>query len=126
MTAILEGPGELWLMLPIHLVSEANMREHHMAKHRRNVAQQDAVAKLARLKIRRAKITLPCAVTIFRIAPKDLDDDNRTGAGKHVRDALAKLLGVNDGDKRVTWTVEHRRGKVREYACAVRLTWTPA
>jgi hypothetical protein len=32
-----------------------------------------------------------------------LDDDNLVGSLKPIRDAVAKWLGVDDGDKRVRW-----------------------
>ena len=66
----------------------------------------------------------PLKVTITRIAPGKLDDDNLTGSAKHVRDGIADALGIDDGDPRITWVVEqakftgaHRGG----YSCAVRI-----
>lgn len=33
-----------------------------------------------------------------------LDDDNLQGACKSLRDSIAETLGIDDGDKRISWT----------------------
>lgn len=123
MTATLEGPDIMWFKLPLRLVSEKNQREHWAKKAKRVKAHRNAVALLLGSRLR--VVTLPCAVTITRIAPRALDDDNATRSASAVRDEVARLLGVDDRDERVTWRpVEQRRGKVREYACAIRIEWS--
>jgi hypothetical protein len=49
-------------------------------------------------------------VTITRIGPRQLDSDNAVGSAKHVRDQVAACLGLDDGDKRLTWNVEQAKG----------------
>jgi hypothetical protein len=66
---------------------------------------------------------LPCVVTLTRIAPRALDDDNLRGALKATRDEVAAWLLVDDRDPRVTWTYAERRGAVREYAVEVSVAW---
>jgi hypothetical protein len=107
------------ITIPIRTVSEANQREHWSKRHRRNKAQQYAT--------RHALLTTSCLVipdhpwhiTLTRIAPRRLDSDNLAGSFKHVQDAVAKWLGVDDGSDRVRWTYEQRRGKPNQYAVEV-------
>lgn len=58
-------------------------------------------------------------VTIYRIAPRELDDDNLRGAAKAVRDSVAECLGIDDRDPRCTWNYGQIRGKVKEYAVRI-------
>lgn len=92
--------------IPIKTVSEANQREHHMAKHRRKKQQQTATIICMRQVFR--PMRLPLVVSMTRICPTSkprfLDDDNLAGSFKHCRDAIAMELGINDGDtKRITF-----------------------
>ena len=101
--------------LPIKLVSMANARMHHFAK-----------ARIARDQRGMAKVfcpqfDVPCIVTITRIGPKKLDDDNLAISAKHVRDGIAAKIGVDDGDERYTWRYEQRKGKPKQYAVHVKL-----
>lgn len=64
---------------------------------------------------------LPCTVRLTRIAPRQLDGDNNQGSLKGVRDAIAKLIGVDDADPRVTWCYDQERGKPRKYAVRVEI-----
>jgi hypothetical protein len=106
--------------VPVRLVSEANasQREHWSHKHRRTKAVRGAVQ--AALMVHRAP-PLPLDVTITRIAPRGLDDDNNVRACKAVRDQVAAWLGVDDRDPRVTWRYGQERGKPRTYG--VKITW---
>jgi hypothetical protein len=49
-------------------------------------------------------------VTITRVSPGRLDDDGATASAKHVRDAVATWLGVDDADHRVRFVVEQAKG----------------
>ena len=49
-------------------------------------------------------------VTITRIGPRKLDDDNLSGACKYVRDEIARMVGVDDGSDRYTWVYKQRTG----------------
>ncbi len=129
--------------LPLRLVSEANSHTHWRIRQRRAASQHAAVGMalwleiVARLqrggaereaarfamgdpRIMRDMFRATSLVTtITRIAPCKLDSDNAVGAAKHVRDAVAKVLGVDDRDERVEWRVEQRKGGVREYAVRI-------
>ena len=125
--------------LPLHLVSEANAHEHWRVRQRRAKAQRAAVSLSMSAEIRArtsggllygAKLLqhprelLPCVVTITRIAPRSLDDDNLVGSAKHVRDGVADALGIDDRSPLVQWRYAQRRGKPREFA--VEITLEPA
>lgn len=48
---------------------------------------------------------LPVVVTLIRMSPRPLDDDNNVASFKSVRDEVALWLGVDDGPRetRVRW-----------------------
>lgn len=97
--------GTLAITIPIRTVSEMNTREHWAKRRTRKVSQQAAVIACCRLALR--GVALPCEVTFVRIRPprgKVMDPDNYASSWKHTQDAVAKLLGVDDGDAaRVSW-----------------------
>ena len=99
--------------MPIRLVSLANVREHW--------AKRASRAKLQRshVKFFCPQFDLPCVVTITRVAPRKLDDDNLVSSAKNLRDGIADKLGIDDRDERVAWRYEQRKGKPREYAVDV-------
>lgn len=105
--------------VPVRLVSEANMREHWATKHRRKKQQQSMV----KLVFVSHKVPQPpVVVAMTRIGARKLDPDNLAGSMKHVQDAVADILGVDDGDEaRVRWVYQQRIGKRGEYAVEIEL-----
>lgn len=104
--------------IPIRLVSEANMREHWATKHRRKKAQQGAV-KLV-FATYKMPPKPPVIVALTRIGARKLDPDNLAGSMKHVQDAVADILGVDDGDEtKVRWIYQQRIGKRGKYAVEI-------
>lgn len=103
--------------LPLRIESVANKREHWSARARRTKAH-----RLAALAV--PTHPLPCIVTLTRVGPRKLDDDNLASGFKALRDGIADRLGVDDGDSRVTWRYAQVRGKAKEYAA--RVTIEPA
>lgn len=98
----------------LRLVSEANAREHWSSRDRRRAWQQDLLDGALRGV---QPPPLPVRVTIVRVGPRRLDADNAQGSGKHLRDAVARWCGVDDGDVgRFTCRVEQERG---DYAVRV-------
>lgn len=94
------------------LPSVANLREHwskrsRRAKHHRLVGLAAGRQLSARLDGHHDVV----AVTITRIAPRALDDDNLASACKALRDGIADALGVRDNDPRVAWRYAQERGK---------------
>lgn len=54
---------------------------------------------------------VPVVVTITRIGPRKLDDDNLASACKYVRDAIASKIGIDDGSDEYTWVYKQCTGK---------------
>ena len=55
----------------------------------------------------------PLLVTITRVGPRRLDDDNLASACKYVRDQIAAAVGVDDGSPLYTWRYEQEKGRYR-------------
>jgi hypothetical protein len=53
---------------------------------------------------------LPLLVTITRIGPRRLDDDNLASSCKYVRDQIAAAVGVDDGSDQYTWQYQQKIG----------------
>ena len=53
-------------------------------------------------------------VSLVSLRKRILDDDNDVGAKKHLRDAIAASLGLDDGDKRFTWQYSQQPTTGRE------------
>jgi hypothetical protein len=101
--------------LPLRLVSVANVREHWAAKAKRAKAHRNAAIAVPR-------VDLPVLVTITRLGPRTLDDDNLAGSAKALRDGIAARLNVDDGDTaRIRF--QYRQEKSKGYA--VRVTLEP-
>lgn len=98
--------------LPLRLVPAVNSREHW-----RKVAARAQVQKLTTTAIGRASLARgpalapPYRVTIVRIGPRRMDSDNAVGSAKAVRDSIARMLGVDDGDEaRITFDYGRKIG----------------
>lgn len=103
-------------------VSELNESEHWIKRHKRTRVQQQATAAaLADSGFDPEALLQPGrVVTLIRIARGVLDEgDNLASSLKHVRDAVARWFGVDDGPKgpfKWAYAQEHTRsplGKVR-------------
>ncbi len=106
------------VIVPIRILSEANGREHWRAKAKRTGRHRGwAHTSL----IGQPKPAPPLVITLTRIAPRTLDDDNLASGFKAARDGVADWLGIDDGDKRLTWCYEQRRGERNEYCAEVRI-----
>ena len=103
--------------LPIRTVSTLNEREH-WRKRAARAAEHRALARMLCTGPVRG-LPLPLQVTLTRVAPRALDDDNAQGALKSVRDGIADALGVDDRSPQVTWAYRQRRGAVREYGVEI-------
>jgi hypothetical protein len=108
---VVELPG-------LRLVNPLNNRQGWRAVSVRGRREKAAVAAALR---GRKPPALPVVVTITRVSPGRLDDDGATASAKHVRDAVAGWLGVDDGDRmRVLFVVDQAKG-----AAAVRIAVGP-
>ena len=139
------------IVVPIKLESEANPRRHgHWAQKSARVRGQRQAVTAAFIDagahvevhalvtpkktrwVSRWKGTPACSVppfavvvTITRVAPRALDDDNLARSAKAVRDQVAELLGVDDRDPRVTWRYAQERGAPNAYACSIAIEARP-
>lgn len=106
------------VLVPVRIESEANRREHW-----RTVAARKALHRtMGRCGLGEAgakRPQTPCTITLTRIGPRTLDDDNLASGFKAFRDGVADWLGIDDGDKRLTWRYAQRKGKPKEYAAEV-------
>jgi len=94
--------------IPVHTVSEANIKEHWVLKSRRAKTQRN----IAYLLTRNAGFTgFPNTITLTRCASRRLDTDNLARSMKAIRDGIADALGVNDGDMRIDWRYGHEKAK---------------
>lgn len=105
------------ISVPIKLQSTANLREHWAAKHRRTAPQQKAAALLSKSLVRQLRPAL--TVTLTRVSPRELDDDNLRGALKAVRDGVASALRLDDRCPLVAWAYAQRRGAPHENAVEI-------
>ena len=103
-------------------ISTLNAREHWAARSKRHKSQRQAIA-LALHNVERP--ALPCCVTLRRVAPRGItDDDNLVSSMKAIRDAVAEWHGTDDGDPGWTWLVEQRKGEPKQYAVEIELNGT--
>lgn len=104
------------IVLPgLKTVSLTNQREHWRSRHSRSKTQRRAVAAawLANAEARSWNVEhlpTPIVVTLVRVSPRELDDDNLRGALKSVRDQVAACFYVDDRDKRFIWLYEQKKG----------------
>lgn len=112
--------------IPMKLPSASNMREHWAAKHRRVKAQREATRLVLKTKPIRwvsdasGRVAYApmlahwsvarLAITLTRVSPRKLDDDNLRGAFKACRDEVAAHFGVDDADPRIVWRYAQERG----------------
>lgn len=113
---------ELTFDAPIRTVSEANGREHWGSRSRRRIAQQQEVDVMLLNALRGRKVQLPCLVKLTRVGPKAMDSDNLTSAFKGIRDAIARRLGIDDGDPRIKFEYDQTAIGRREYNIIVSIT----
>lgn len=114
------------ITLGMILVSEANARGHWGPRAKRAAAQR-GIAKLdvggaIDPALRKGLTEGGLAITLTRVAPCELDDDNLRGACKALRDGVADALGLaSDRDKRVTWLYEQAKDEPRTYGARVKI-----
>ena len=85
--------------LPVTIVSEPNRREHWAVRHRRHQLHR----RWAYL-IPKVQLEPPLKIHLERIGGRRMDDDNLVAGFKSLRDGIADRLGIDDGDRRVTWS----------------------
>ena len=101
--------------MPLRLQSKLNQRQCWQARSRTAKAEREAGYLLTP----RSGWSLPCIITLTRIAPRAWDCDAVPGGFKSVRDGIADRLGVKDNDSRIVWRYRQERGKPKQYAVVV-------
>lgn len=113
---------QLDFMAPIKTVSEANGREHWAVKNARKLNQQTAVMVWMGNALKGRQIALPCVVKITRIGPRKLDSDNLLSSMKGIRDEIARILKVDDGDEsKVRFDYDQMPVGIRDYGVKVKI-----
>jgi hypothetical protein len=107
-------------VIPIRVVSEANTRGGWQAVDTRKCQQQRIVFDV--IGTHGMRTPAPVVVWLTRVGVMRMDDDNLRGAFKHVRDEIARWLGVDDGSDAITWEYEQRKGKSAVVVDVVRRT----
>ena len=92
----------LEIFLPIVVVSELNQHEHWRGRHSRNKKQQEQFDFEYLALLGKVAIHPPCTIRLTRIGQNKMDSGNVEGSFKHVQDAIARLLGVDDGSPLLT------------------------
>jgi len=124
------------ITLPIKIMAESNSREHWHVKARRHTFQQMIIRSA--WNTHKPRITLPCTVTLTRLAPRKLDAmDALPMAFKWISDEIAAQIfpekvveyknkrgravtnkGQCDNDERITW----RYAQEKVSPSAIRIT----
>ena len=108
--------------LPLHIISEANGRDHWRKVARRKALHR-ACAVYQMSRHARPMHGGPITITLTRIAGRKLDDDNLSSGFKAVRDGVADWLGIDDGHERLTWRYAQRKGPPKVYAAECLVEW---
>ncbi len=107
--------------VPIRLESIANISEHWAQTAKRKREHRAAVWYA--LKAAKAPHSLPCKVTLTRIAPRQLDShDNLRMSAKACVDSVTDWLDLKtDADPRVSWEYAQLRRGVKDYSLLVEI-----
>lgn len=100
--------------IPIILVTP-NTQEHWTAKHRRNKRIFSLISR--KWIFEKAKVTLPCIITLTRYGPRLWDEDNNIYSCKSLRDTLTQLIfpdktrGHGDNNPQIQWIYKQEKSK---------------
>lgn len=113
--------ASLSVLLPIRTVSEMNNSDHWAEYQRRNKAQQDEIKTSLRRLFDFFRVELPCWVRLTRIGARKLDSGNLEASFKHVQDAVAELIGVDDGSDLITWRYDQIVDRTAGYGVKIEI-----
>jgi hypothetical protein len=109
------GRWSITLEVGCQVRSEPNERCHWAVRRRRFQEQAGALRTAWEASpfavVESWEHLLPLRVTFTRVGKRKLDTDNLSGGFKGLRDALAELLGIDDGDELLTWEYQQERGQ---------------
>ena len=102
-------PQPIVFTVPVRTESMSNARLHWALKAKKVKAQRAATAYRTPLELKTLGPLL--TVTLTRVSPRQLDDDNLRGALKGIRDQVACALGVDDRSSLVCWGYGQEKGE---------------
>lgn len=112
-------PTDIVIRHETKLPSLANQRLHWAARAKIIKNQRITASLLVAQAVGRTP-RKPKAVTLTRISSRPLDGDNWVAAAKGIRDGVADALGIDDGDSRVKWKYEQRKGSPQAVEIRIR------
>lgn len=97
---------------PIKTVSEANRRDHWSVRNKRRAEQRREVYFAWKVAVAgcRRRLNAPYLIKLTRRGIKVLDSDNLASSFKGIRDQVAELLGIDDGDERISFEYAQETG----------------
>lgn len=109
--------------VPIRLGGGMNVRDGHWAQRAKRVkaerAAVSAFAPLPHVWHHLAKESVFFRVTLTRVAPRRMDSDGWVARAKGVRDEVARLMGIDDGDERLSWWYAQMKDVPGRYAVRI-------
>jgi len=112
------------IVVPLKIVSSANLNEHWTQKIKRKNLHKNAIAKEF-LYLNSNIPTVPCRITLSRIAPRLLDEDNLLYALKTCRDVVCDMvlpgLRMGRADASSQIRVEYNQEKSKNNFYALRI-----
>jgi hypothetical protein len=110
------------ILLAIRTESEANLYEHRMVKANRVKVQRSITRTTIVQKFGRALPGVSYTITLTRIAPRSLDDDNLPRSFKAIRDGIADALGRDDRvGSGLEWKYAQEKGPPKRYAIRIEI-----
>lgn len=106
MTTPTQRTAAVTIYVPLQTKSEMNLREHWAVKNRRKKQQQSIVWQMVGPFVRALNGRDLIGVKLTRFGKRALDSDNLAASFKHVQDAVAKCLGIDDG--KINWKYEQQ------------------
>lgn len=106
---------------PIRIKSQANLRQHW----RKKSCEKQFNLTILKFHTPKSLPKLPVRITLIRISPRFIDDDNLQFAMKEFRDFIADVLipglqmGRADNDPRLSWAYDQEKGAPHEYALKI-------
>jgi hypothetical protein len=114
------------ITIPLKVVSVANLRECWRKRASRAKAHRfQTWAELRRIDPGR-KLFAGVTVTLTRVAPRPLDDDNLRSALKSARDGIADWFGVPDNHPAISWQYAQTKGKPKQYGLQIEIKEKPS
>jgi len=112
--------------IPMKTVSEANRSEHWGTAASRHKKQKRRIAQ--EFMVHKPKITLPCEIMLYKIAPRFLDKhDNLCMSFKYILDGICEYItpglavGMADGVEGIEVFYFQQKGEPKEYAIEIQI-----